>query len=61
MNGVTSLLEYRKGRSPEREAHLRRLALQLVVQLPEDIQEAVDCLELAKVAVRTFLGDPKPV
>lgn len=61
MSGITSIADYRKARSPEREAHLRRLALQLVIQLPADPQDALDCLDLAKTAVRGFLADPRPV
>ena len=61
MSSVTSISSYRKPRTPEREAHLKRLALQLVVQCPADPQDALDCLDLAKVAVRSFMGDPKPV
>lgn len=58
---VASLDDYRRGRTPERDAHLRRLALQLVVQLPADTQDALDCLDMAKAAVRAFLADPRPV
>lgn len=58
---VAFLDAYRRGRTPEREVHLRRLALQLVVQLPSDTDDALDCLEMAKTAVRAFLSDPRPV
>jgi len=61
MNVVQLTAANRKSISPKREAHLRRLALQLVVQLPADPQEALDCLDLAKVAVRSFLAEPTPV
>lgn len=57
---VTSLGDYRRGRSPEREAHLRRLALQLAVQLPADTGDALDCLDMAKTAVRSFLAAAGP-
>jgi hypothetical protein len=58
---VAAIATFKKARHKEREAHLRRLALQIVVQLPADPQEALDCLELAKDAVRAFLVDPRPV
>lgn len=61
MPRVTSIADYRKSRTPERDAHLRRLALQLVVQLPSDAEDALHCLDLAKTAVRSFLCDSKPV
>lgn len=57
MPNVTSIEAYRDRRSPERDAHLRRLALQLVVQLPTDSRDALDCLDMAKIAVCSFLGD----
>jgi len=57
---VTSLGDYRRGRSPEREAHMRRLALQLAVQLPADTGDALDCLDMAKTAVRSFLAAAGP-
>lgn len=58
MANVKNLSEYRKPRSRDREIHLRRLALQLVTQLPADHQDALDTLDLAKTAVRSFLGEP---
>lgn len=57
--GVTSISEFRKSRAPDREAALRRLALQIAVQLPADSQDALDCLDLAKTLVRSFLADPR--
>ena len=50
-----------KARNPEREAALRRLALQIAVQLPESPDEAVRVLDYAKTIVGLFLGDSKPV
>lgn len=47
-----------KRRAPQREAELKRLALQLVVQLPEDTQEALDTIEHVKSFVRGFMADP---
>lgn len=62
MPNVKSLSEHRNPpRSPDRETHLRRLALQLVVQLPADTQDALDTLDMAKTAVRAFLGQPGPI
>lgn len=61
MRGVASLSDYRNQRSPEREAHLRRLALQIAVQLPADTQDALDCLDHTKTLVRSFLADSRPV
>lgn len=60
MRGVTSIADYRNTRTPEREAHLRRLALQLAVQLPADTRDALDCLDMAKTAVRSFLAAVGP-
>lgn len=57
MADVKNLSGYRKSRSRDREIHLRRLALQLVTQLPADHQDALDTLDLAKTAVRSFLGE----
>ena len=60
MSFVTSLQGYKKLDNP-REQRLKRLAIQLAAQLPEDIGEALDALEYAKTLVRSFMGDPKPV
>lgn len=60
MRGVTSIADYRNTRTPEREAHLRRLAMQLAVQLPADTRDALDCLDMAKTAVRSFLAAVGP-
>lgn len=61
MSNVTPMAGYKNQRTPEREAHLRRLALQLVVQLPGDTKDALDCLDMAKIAVRSFLTDLGPL
>jgi len=50
-----------KTRNPDREAALRRLALQIAIQLPESPDEAVRVLDYAKTIVGLFLGGPKPV
>lgn len=60
MHGITSIADYRNTRTPEREAHLRRLALQIAVQLPGDAKDALDCLDMAKTAVRSFLAAQGP-
>lgn len=61
MADVKNLSEYRKSRSRDREIHLRRLALQLVTQLPADHQDALDTLDMAKAAVRSFLAELGPL
>jgi hypothetical protein len=60
MHNVT-YLDGRKSRQPQREAELRRLALQLAVQLPEDTQEALDTIEHLRALVRSFMGEPVPL
>ena len=44
MPNVKNMSEYRNPRSWDREVHLRRLALQLVVQLPADPPDALQAL-----------------
>ena len=47
-------------RPPGTERRLRRLAMQIVVQLPEDAQEALDVLEHAKALVRALADESRP-
>lgn len=49
-------------RSPKLEENpaLKRLAIQIAAQLPENEQEALAVLDLAKTIVQSFLADPKP-
>lgn len=61
MSSVTSIGGYRRSRDPGREMQLKRLAIQLAAQLPDDTQEALDVLEHAKTLVRAFLADSRPV
>ena len=61
MPNVKNMSEYRNPRSWDREVHLRRLALQLVVQLPADPQDALSTLDMAKAAVRSFLVEPEGI
>lgn len=44
-----------------REAALKRLALQIVLQLPEQRGEALAVLDHAKTVVESFMGHPRPV
>lgn len=60
MASVTRLQGFRRPDSG-RDARLRRLAIQLAAQLPDDVGEALEALDHAKTLVRSFLGDPKPV
>jgi hypothetical protein len=55
------VISMRRPRPPTREGELKRLALQLAAQLPEDTQEALDALDYTKTLVRSFLGDGGPV
>jgi hypothetical protein len=55
------VVSMRRPRPPTRDAELKRLALQLAAQLPEDTQEALDALEYTKTLVRSFLGSGGPV
>jgi hypothetical protein len=47
-------------RPSSRERRLKKLALQIAVQLPDDPEEALEVLNLAKTLVRAFVSDPKP-
>jgi len=38
---------------------LKRLALQIAVQLPKDPRAALECLDLTKTLVRSFLLKPE--
>lgn len=60
MSQVASLSDYRGTRNPERDVELRRLALQLAVQLPNDGQEALTTIGHMETLVRGFLGDTRP-
>jgi hypothetical protein len=59
--GVTSISDFRLARDAGREAELKRLAIQLAVQLPKDPQEALDTVRHLETLVRSFLADPRPV
>lgn len=62
MHGVQSISDFRREKvDPARERDLRRLALQLVAQLPENTRDALDALEYAKTFVRAFLAEPEPI
>lgn len=58
---TAQVVPLRKKRPPPRERRLKRLAMQIAVQLPDDRQEALDVLEHAKTLVRAFVGDSSPV
>lgn len=60
MSRVVSLSDHRGSREPGRDAELKRLALQLAVQLPKDQGEAIDTVEHLRALVRGFLGDSRP-
>lgn len=52
-----------KGKTPidvDRDAALRRLALQMAVQLPDDPKEAERVLAYLRALLGTFLADPTP-
>jgi len=61
MPEVESIAKYRKRISTTRERELRKLAIQLAAQLPDDTRDALDALEHAKTLVRSFLAEPGPV
>lgn len=46
---------------PERVQWVRRRALQIASELPEDRDEALAVLREAESLVRSFLCDPRPV
>lgn len=50
-----------KMRPRGQEQALKRLALQIAVQLPIEEEEALAVLEHAKALVRSFLGDLEPI
>ena len=50
----------RLGLSPAEEMRLKQLAIQLVSQLPSDINHAMLCLDLARELVEKFLAPAKP-
>lgn len=60
MPDVTSISEYRAAHPRARDAHLKRLALQLAAQLPDDPDEALEALEHTKTLVRSFLAETRP-
>lgn len=53
-------VDFRKNKLLETDPRLKRLALQLVVQLPEDVEEALITLRLAETVVRSFVAAPRP-
>lgn len=60
MPAVISLIQKQKSPNPK-EAALKRLAIQIAAQLPEDGDEALAVLEYAETLVRSFLGESMPV
>lgn len=54
-------LPSRTGEASKRDLRLKRLALQLATQLPEDPGEALDVLDMAKALVQLPPGDLRPV
>jgi hypothetical protein len=52
----------RRNREPTREEvlALKRLAVQIVAQLPQDQQEAIQVLDYAKELVVSFLNEARP-
>lgn len=59
--GIVTKLVAERAIPSERDAWLRRRALQIVAELPEDEGEAIAVLEHAETLVRSFLARPKPV
>lgn len=57
MGTIESLSDYRSS-CKGNDLHLRRLAIQIAAQLPEDLDEALEALDLAKELVRSFMGAP---
>ena len=43
------------------EQALKRLAIQIAAQLPNEVEDALEVLEHAKTLVRSFLGEPGAV
>lgn len=58
---VVPLTAKTTSRHPEVDMALRRQAVQIVAQLPQDEEEAQAVLDYAKSLVRLFLGEPRPV
>lgn len=50
----------RHGLGPADEMRLKQLAIQIVSQLPSDINHATMCLDLARELVEKFLAPAKP-
>lgn len=48
------------GQSAEEVAALKRLAIQVAAQLPENERDALLVLEYAETIVRSFLAESKP-
>lgn len=61
MSGVASISDYRRSIGPKRDSELKRLALQLTVQLPEDPKEGERVVRHMETLVRAFLADPGPI
>lgn len=63
MAEITSIADFTRARSGDEasDARLKRLAIQIATQLPDDTQEALRVLEHAQTLVRTFLADSRPV
>lgn len=61
MSSVTSIEGYRRSRVPGRDQQLKRLAIQLAAQLPDDEGEALDVLEHVRTLLHSFLADSRPV
>lgn len=59
MNVVTSISDHLRPREG-REAQLRRLAVELAVQLPTEVPEALRVLGYTETIVRSFLADSGP-
>lgn len=61
--GNLTVLEGGRGHvvhSEGREAALKRLAMQIVLQLPEQAEEAIEVLEHAKSLVESFMSRSRP-
>lgn len=61
MQGVIPMVLKAKTPQPPEAVALKRLAIQIVAQLPEGEDDALAVLEYAKTLVRSFLADPRPV
>lgn len=63
MSVVTSIIDRQRAgakRPAADEAALKRIAMQIVIQLPEDTGEAIDVLKYAESLVRSYLEEPRP-